>query len=544
VSRRAAPRKRIGLGTRRASTANQRPTDRPGRRAAAEPRRRAVSPPRRRLVEPNGSRRVPLPALGIVVGSLVAVLGAAQLTQPDADRLAPPRAATAIPVASATAVCPEPVAPDTSTRSRVTAVVPPTAADATGTGSILPLGEQTAVANLAAPGGAVAVDVDQPDRPAYVATANEELAPGLTAGQVTVGSEGDARGIAAVDCAAPDTGFWFVGGSSQVGDRGRLYLTNTADTPAQVDITVYGPDGPVDAPAGRGVVIGPGTRQLVLIDALAPNLPRTAVHVESRAGRVAVAWRQQEVEGLTPLGNDWVPAAAEPATDLLVPGIPDGSGPRLLRVLAPGRTDAIVKLRLVTPDGPVTPTGLEVLEVRGGTVAEIDLSGGLGGKAGAIQLESDEPITASVEARVGGGEELLELAYSSAVPPFTGLAVQPDVHYGGSFSSTLLLTAPTDAEGQLSLSLLEPGKPEPTQTGVVVVPAGTTLAVPIGQGDEAYRALLVNTAEGSAPVYGAMVLRSAAEDGPMVSVQPLRAARVDVSVPDVSQDVGTAVGIN
>ncbi len=125
------------------------------------------------------------------------------------------------------------------------------------------------------------------------------------------------------------------------------------------------------------------------------------MHVESRAGRVAVAWRQQEVDGITPLGNDWVPATADPATSLLVPGIPDGGGPRLLRVLAPGRTDAIVKLRLVTPDGPVTPTGLEVLEVRGGTVAEIDLAAGLAGKPGAIQLESDEPVTASVEARVG-----------------------------------------------------------------------------------------------------------------------------------------------
>ncbi len=77
-----------------------------------------------------------------------------------------------------------------------------------------------------------------------------------------------------------------------------------------------------------------------------------------------------------------------------------------------------------------------------------------------------------------------------------------------------------------------------------MVPPGTTLAVPIGEGDEAYRALLVKTTEGSAPVYGAMVLRSAAEDGPLLSVQPLRTARVDVSVPDVSQDVGTAVGIN
>jgi hypothetical protein len=68
--------------------------------------------------------------------------------------------------------------------------------------------------------------------------------------------------------------------------------------------------------------------------------------------------------------------------------------------------------------------------------------------------------------------------------------------------------------------------------------------VPIGEGDEANRSLLVRTAEGSAPVYGAMLLRSTSEDGPLLSVQPLRAARVNVSVPNVSQDVGTAVGIN
>jgi hypothetical protein len=539
MSRRAAPRKRLGLGTRRAPTVGHRPAPEPPQRAS-QPRRRAVpaSSPAARVP------RTALPALGLVVASLVAVLAVAQLTQPDADRLAPPQAASAIPVASATAVCPEPFARDSSARSRITAVVPPTAADATGTGAILPLGEQTAVATLAAPGGAVAVDVDQPDRPPYVTTADEELAPGLTAGQVTRGTEGEQRGIAAVQCTAPGTSFWFVGGSSQVGDRGRLYLTNTADTPAQVDITVHGPDGPVDAPAGRGVVVGPRARHLVLVDALAPNLPRTAVHVESRSGRVAVAWRQQEVEGITPLGTDWVPPAGDPATNLLVPGIPDGAGPRLLRVLAPGRTDAIVKLRLVTPDGPVTPTGLEVLEVRGGSVAEIDLASGLGGKPAAIQLESDEPVTASVEARVGSDDELTEIAYTSAVPAFSDLAVQPDVHYGGSFSSTLLLTAPTDAAGTVSLSLLEPGKAEAAQTGDVLVPAGTTLSVALGEGDEAYRALLVRTTEGSGPVYGGVVLREAAEDGPLLSVQPLRTARVDVNVPAVSQDVGTAVGIN
>ena len=81
------------------------------------------------------------------------------------------------------------------------------------------------------------------------------------------------RGLAGTACAVPGTDFWFVGSGAVVGQRGRVYLTNPEAAPAVADITLYGPDGPIDAPAGRGVPVAAGTQEVRLLDALAPGSP-------------------------------------------------------------------------------------------------------------------------------------------------------------------------------------------------------------------------------------------------------------------------------
>ena len=162
------------------------------------------------------------------------------------------------------------------------------------------------------------------------------------------------RGLAGTVCAVPGTDFWFVGSGAVVGQRGRVYLTNPEAAPAVVDVTLYGPDGPVDAPAGRGVPVAAGTQEVRLLDALAPGVTRFAVHVHARSGRIAAAVRDQQVDGLTPRGADWLPpaAAAGPAARCC-PASRPARGSGSLQVVAPGDSDAIVKIRLVTGLGLV-----------------------------------------------------------------------------------------------------------------------------------------------------------------------------------------------
>ena len=126
----------------------------------------------------------------------------------------------------------------------------------------------------------------------------------------------------------------------------------------------------------------PGTQVVRLLDALAPGVTRFAVHVHARSGRIAAAVRDQQVDGLTPRGADWLPpaAAAGPAARCCRASRPaPGSG--CCRWWRPGDSDAIVKVRLVTDSGSFAPTGLDVLEVPAGSVAQVDLAPSTGAAA-------------------------------------------------------------------------------------------------------------------------------------------------------------------
>ena len=101
--------------------------------------------------------------------------------------------------------------------------------------------------------------------------------------------------------------------------------------------------------------VAAGTQEVRLLDALAPGTTRFAVHVHVRSGRVAAAVRDQQIDGLTPRGADWLPAAAPPARPRCCPASSRGTGERSLQVVAPGDSDAIVKVRLITESGSFAP---------------------------------------------------------------------------------------------------------------------------------------------------------------------------------------------
>ena len=230
-----------------------------------------------------------------------------------------------------------------------------------------------------------------PDTGPVVARGTGASAPGMAAGLLTRSGVPAMRGLLGTTCAAPGTDFWFVGSGAVVGQRGRIYLTNPEPAPAVVDVTLYGPDGAIDAPAGRGIAVAAGAQEVTLLDALAPGTTVFAVNVHVRSGRISAAVRDQQVVGLTPKGADWLPPAAAPARHQLIPGVLSGTGERRLQVVAPGESDAIVKVRLVAESGTFAPAGLDVIEVAAGTVKDVDLAPFGTGDAFAVDLDSDDP---------------------------------------------------------------------------------------------------------------------------------------------------------
>lgn len=512
---------------------------------------------RQRLARPGA-------ALGAVVLVLGAGLGAATATAPDVGTRSGPPAARGpdpvtgvapavgrlVPLARAGVACPDPVAGET-TATRVMVAAPGGPGDRAGgeQGSagqppgrftLGPLGG----AGFSGVGGQAPASVVRdaaPEQGPLVARGVDGSAPGLTAGQLTRSTEATMRGLAGVTCAASGTDAWFVGSGALVGQRGRVYLSNIEAAPAVVDVVLYGPDGPIDAPDARGVTVAPGAQEVRLLDALAPGTERFAVHVHARQGRIAAAVRDVQVDGLTPLGADWVPPAAAPGRRAVVAGVPGGPGERRLQIVAPGDSDAIVRVRLIGSAGTVVPPGLDVVEVRAGTVTDVDIAPFTGGEPVSVELVADEPVAAGVLARVtGGAGRLGEIAYAAAALPLTpatpGVAAQ--ARQGGGVTSTLLLTA---AAGEATVQL----RALPPATGTVTevrVPAGSLVLVDLATLSTAETfAFTVTPVAGSAPVLAVRQVDEAEARGPFVTSSPVEPGRYAVPVPRVVADLSAGL---
>jgi hypothetical protein len=455
-----------------------------------------------------------------------------------------------VAVARADAVCPDPtVGSHTETRLSLAAPGAPATAgggtDAAGPGHARLTGLHGADTplDLVAPssGSVLATSDNGQDAGPVVARGTGASAPGMAAGQLTRSGVPAMRGLLGTACAAPGTDFWFVGSGAVVGQRGRVYLTNPEPAPAVVDVTLYGPDGPIDAPAGRGIAVAAGAQEVTLLDALAPGITVFAVNVHVRSGRISAAVRDQQVVGLTPRGADWLPPAAAPARHQLVPGVLSGTGERRLQVVAPGESDAIVKVRLVSESGTFAPAGLDVIEVAAGTVKDVDLAPFGTGDAFAVDLESDVPVTAGVLDRVtAAGSQVEDVAYAAAGFPLRPATpgVVPEARIGTGVTSTLLLAAPARA-AHVRLTVLPPATATPRE---LTVPAGSQLPVDLATlGATGSFAVLVRPLAGSGPLYAVREVSQSDPAGPLVTSEPVLPGRYTVRVPRVLADLSTGL---
>jgi hypothetical protein len=469
-----------------------------------------------------------------LLGGAVGIAESARVEQ------APPQApATAsVAVSVATLACPD-VRADDRTPARVMAAAPPPAgappADAAGTARVLAgLAERSAQgAVVARPARAAAATADA--NGPYAVRATGVVAPGLAAVSTTRGSSGDLRGLDSAACVRPGTDFWFVGGGAVVGQRDVLLLANAERTPAELDLEIVGPEGPVTAPSARGITVAPGEVAKVQLDALAPGVRALAIHVLVRSGRVAAALRDVQVRGLDPRGVDHVPAAAAPARRVVVPGVPGGPGERLLHVVAPGDSDAIVEVRLLAAGGGFVPAGLDVVTAKAGAVTTVDLARYARGEVVAVQLTSDVPVSASVLARTGDPAKTGELAWTAASVPLEAPAVLADSGTAPGVTAALVLST-TGPAARVRLEPIGTGTGTVPPAREVTVPEEGTLTVPLAGADQPYAVRIVPPAGGS-PVWAARVLTATAPGGPFVTVTPVEPAVTTVVVPEVVADV-------
>lgn len=487
---------------------------------------------------PLGSAR---PLLIAVLVALVATLVAALLQRPT-----PPMAegaASVEPLGSAVLLCPEPGA-GTDLGVRVTAAVVPgqpgqDAENGSAGMQTLP-GKESAQSKILTPGGQAQIEAFGTRLPAIAAYGEGSLAPGLVADQWGRDPGGRGRGMASTACAPAASEFWFVGGGAIAGRQTRIVLVNPDETAAVVDVIIRGPEGVIDAPAGRGLVVKGQDRLVVRLDVLAPGVTATAVQVLARTGRVGASVADEQQSGLANVGTDWVPQAAAPARTVFVPGIINGPGARVLSVAAPGGDDALVDVRVITADGTFAPAERARIEVPADSVVTIDMAPVLEKNAATIELTSDTPIVAGMRQFFGN-----ETAYTAGAQPFDGPAAVSGLPVRINTDVRVSITAPKDAaEVDIVLLPFAGGKDaaQATQPRRVRVEAGKLRYIKLNAptGVEWYTAV-VTPVEGSGSILVAHRLREQSRFGDLVTGYPWSPLRTEVVVPTAVQDPAIAV---
>lgn len=461
---------------------------------------------------------------------LALVLGLAEFTQPqEAESGSASEAGRAV-VRRAAVVCPEPSV------GRVAVATAPWSEGSGGVGVYTP-GDDDQREELGeiSRGGAVWTKELGDDAPPAVIRARGSLAANLEAEQTSNTGTRPGQGLSATRCSHPATSSWFVSDGVEFGRQTQLHLLNVDDRPVSVNVDVLGPDGPVESAAGKGITVDSHSGTSIDLGGLAPQASIAAVHVRTRTGRVAAALHSRATQGDGALGTDWVPRTLAPRRELVLPGLPPGSGNRRLLLAVPGDSSAAVTVQAVTPEGTYALQSAENVSVSPGTVTSVNLTDGLSGRAAALRVSSSAPVTAAAAVGTNDG-----LAYVSAVPALTGGAVVAD---SGSADVTgrLLLSAPL----QPAEVRVQRFGPEGTQGSpeTVEIPSARTVSVkltpPSSEADGA--AVAVTPVEGSGPVYGARTLRQQTEAKTRVTSLPLRTSRRSVRIPATEESLSAVL---
>ncbi|WP_105975988.1 DUF5719 family protein [Streptomyces geranii] len=473
--------------------------------------------------------------------ALAAVTGFASLNTPEAADPGTAKAAAQLPVERTSLLCPAPSTSDLAdtTYTSFTPVTEGTGSDgkaglaaatgkpATGAKAAKP------VLTPADPGKPATGDTSGGDTPAQIGTAEGRFAPGWTVQETTEVAAGTGRGLLGVNCAVPDTEFWFPGASTAAGRTDYVHLTNPDDSAAVVDIELYGKDGSLKSDVGEGITIPPNGSEPILLSTLtdAPQADLT-VHVSVRSGRVGADVQALDAKS----GGDWLTASTEPAGSLVLPGIPkDATSVRLI-AFTPSENDADLKVRLASPNGLITPAGNETLHIKAGMTTAVDLGDVTRGEAGSLVLtptDSSVPFVAALKVVRGKGAKQ-ETAFIPATGPVTERATAVANTAKG---TTLSLTAP-GAAAQVKVTASAGSEGGTPATKTYTIKGGTTqdVELPVPAGLKGTYALTVERVSGGA-VYASRTLAAPADGIPAFTIQTLPDDRGTVAVPEAEQDL-------
>lgn len=245
---------------------------------------------------------------------------------------------------------------------------------------------------------------------AAAATKTGALA-GAQVEQVTVG---DAAGLVATACSVPQSDVWFAAGATSTGRTTVLTLANASPVDAEVGVSVWNENGPVDAASFSRLVVPGKGRTAVSLAGVAPSSGGTVVRVTSTGGHVGAALEQRTVRGLESGGLDMTGPTTAPALEQIVPGVRVSNAAAVasaaraddyadlqtvVRVLVPGPTATDVSIT-ATPDGGGQPVTVG-RHVSAGVVTDFPITG-LADGTYTIRVSAKQPLVTGVRTSVVG----------------------------------------------------------------------------------------------------------------------------------------------
>jgi len=248
-------------------------------------------------------------------------------------------------------------------------------------------------------------------------------APGLAAAQFSTYTAPRVTGLAAAWCLAPRTSWWFNGIDTSVGSNTVLTLANPGPAAAVVDLDLLGIQGRVDAAGSSGIVIPPRSRRVLDLARYAPGQPALTLQIVATRGSVAAAASTTRVDGLTPVGAEWVPPSAPPARNVVVNATLGVAGPRSLAITNPGSRQQVVSIGILDASGAFTPTELSQVQVPPESTVITGVRAILGSRPTAIQLRAGDPVSGSLVS--GRADRPVDFALSGTSEALTTPAVVP-----------------------------------------------------------------------------------------------------------------------
>jgi Family of unknown function (DUF5719) len=469
---------------------------------------------------------------GAVLLALGTIAGVAQFTAPAAPgRGQPALAPRQVAVTSAARACP-PVPGGGSGTVAFLAGSPAASPSGPGQAEIAPLPPAGAAVRAVSP-----IRAAGPGALSMLATpatqsARQQAATVLSGWSVTASGtmaqameaeETTSAGLASVRCGEPGSDIWFVGPGQQGGaDHVQLDLMNVDTLPASVDVSIVTDAGAVQAGGDTGITVPPHETVTESLSSMAAGASVAAIEVRTSIGRVAADISESSHRGTA----SWLPSAAMPSTQLVIPGVPPSGSTAGLYVVVPGSANARVSVLAITAQGRYRPFGTQTVDLPADSASYVPLTP-LGGTA-ALELMANVPVTAGVLVPGSGLG-----AFTAATAPVSEQAVVAGNTTGSGLSATVVLSAPA---GPARVRLTEVAATAgATSSQVVTVPAGHTLTVPAalprGAKHGSAFAIVIAPLAGSGPLYAARVETQG--QNTVESIIPAMSALTTITLPPV-----------